>query len=324
MADRAPVEVDEEVMQHYEYWPLAFRHIRLMRIHRDYSCYPKGPSPNQLHIDLEDHRLDEAEFAALSYTWDPATMEEEEYDASQIFTKVQRCYPVMCDGQIILATKSLRHALRQLRILENPAAAELFYKTTGKRKLFYLWADGICNNQDDLAERAAQVPLMAELYAKANIVHAYLGEKDEYAASALETSVVLAGLMNPVRYSGAAIIPVHALEDEKVFAKVGSKPPTPDQWWAWCIFLPRPWFSRTWILQEAALAGPRRAVLHCGQLVTALETVLAGLALVQTSRWNVELLEWMRKSINLPYDEYNGIVLAWLLSYHPYCAISTC
>jgi Heterokaryon incompatibility protein (HET) len=42
----------------------------------------------------------------------------------------------------------------------------------------YIWADAICINQIDTSEKTEQVPLMADIYERAELVLVWLG-KDE-------------------------------------------------------------------------------------------------------------------------------------------------
>lgn len=55
-----------------------------------------------------------------------------------------------------------------------------------------LWADGVCINQEDEGEKEAQIPLMAEIYAKARRVIAWLGPAEDDSCVALDT-IQLAG-----------------------------------------------------------------------------------------------------------------------------------
>ncbi len=182
---------------YHQYTPLPPRFIRLLRIHPNPGY---RDSSVQLKIELKECLLDAAEYDALSYTWGPATLEEQEELSSQIFTTVARCYPVLCNGKIIPVTRSLRNALFRLRYLEDPEMAENHLSKFDCRKLPYIWIDGLCINQDDPEERNQQVALMAELYSKANLTIAYLGEPDEHTLAALQTALMLARLFEEVKY----------------------------------------------------------------------------------------------------------------------------
>jgi len=153
---------------------------------------PSETDPNeQIQITLESHNLENADFDALSYTWGASTLEECEQSDAQIFTTVERCYPVLCCNKIILCTKSLRTALRRLRTYHDDVKARVFQHVTRRLKLALTWADGLCINQDDPDERATQVALMGTLYTKANQVLAFVGEFDAGAKTALDMVIRL-------------------------------------------------------------------------------------------------------------------------------------
>ncbi|KAI0162912.1 heterokaryon incompatibility protein-domain-containing protein [Pestalotiopsis sp. NC0098] len=84
-------------------------------------------------------------YFAISYTWGPPEFTE----------------PLYLEGGQIMITRSLNGALRQFRRLDRPIA---------------LWADAICINQQDFAERSHQVQRMSTIYAKCQLVLAWLGE----------------------------------------------------------------------------------------------------------------------------------------------------
>src|SRR2546421_3961507 len=87
-------------------------------------------------------------YEALSYSWGDPTPS----------------FRVYCDGKHLTISKSLYIALGNLR------------STTTSR---VLWADAICINQQDLAERGQQVRLMRKVYEKAARVIVWLGEEAE-------------------------------------------------------------------------------------------------------------------------------------------------
>ncbi|ERF69727.1 hypothetical protein EPUS_09347 [Endocarpon pusillum Z07020] len=120
--------------------------IRLLTLH-------PGEYGHPLHMSLSHHNIsnsrDVPSFSALSYVWgDP-----------------KQPRPAFCDGRTIGITRNLFGCLQRLR---RPDAARL------------LWIDAICINQRDLEERAAQVGIMGEIYAKADKVLIWLGEGNEH------------------------------------------------------------------------------------------------------------------------------------------------
>ncbi|KAK6825785.1 heterokaryon incompatibility protein-domain-containing protein [Apiospora arundinis] len=96
-------------------------------------------------------------YAALSYVWGDAADTEE----------------IVVDGQPFQVTMSLNSALQQFG---------LTYTRNGRKSLF-LWADAVCINQQDLAERGQQVSILELIYSKATLVISWLGPSTESTAS---------------------------------------------------------------------------------------------------------------------------------------------
>lgn len=108
---------------------------------------------------------------------------------------------------------------------------------------FDLWIDSLCINQNDIAERNAQVALMATIYSTATSVVAWLGPDDE------DTEHI---------YS---VFPVggKVRKDGKV------TDPKPDRWEATKaldLLSRRAWFRRRWVIQEFCLA--HEIEMYCG------------------------------------------------------------
>lgn len=94
---------------------------------------------------------------------------------------------IVLDGAIHWLTRSLSNALRRLR-----------HKTECR----VVWADQICVNQQDPAERNQQVGLMGKLYKEAKTVLVWLGEDEEglgvkTAGLLAELDDVFEGFMGP-------------------------------------------------------------------------------------------------------------------------------
>lgn len=106
----------------------------------------------------------------------------------------------------------------------------------------FLWVDAMCINQNNIPEKSIQIPLMAEIYSRAENVCVWLGE--------------------PTDNSDQAIQFVHDVLQHEDFDKLLTRSTSP-QWEAFYELLKRRWFRRRWIVQEIALA--RSATLYCGQ-----------------------------------------------------------
>jgi hypothetical protein len=106
----------------------------------------------------------------------------------------------------------------------------------------HLWIDAICINQNDVAERNAQVALMDRIYSEAKNVCVWLGEKTEDSGSALHF-----------------INQVVMVAD---FDSLVKNPKNSNNWMALSSLMKREWFSRRWVVQEITLA--RTATIYCG------------------------------------------------------------
>jgi hypothetical protein len=182
---------------HHTYTPLAPNSIRTL------TLLP-GTGREQLkftlnEVDLNDHPA----YEAISYVWGDEV----------------EPYPIFCDGQD-----------RSLPITQNLAAALFRFRRADKQRI--LWADAVCINQQDIAERGHQVQLMGKVYNEAACVLIWLGEEDEH------TELVLACVHSPF---------LNLTDEDSQALK---------------LFLERPWFHRAWTFQESVLATS--AQIHCG------------------------------------------------------------
>ncbi|KAF6528934.1 hypothetical protein HZS61_000246 [Fusarium oxysporum f. sp. conglutinans] len=91
-----------------------------------------GNDPLVGHLGFENLDLN-PQYEAISYCWGTGGRSSE----------------IMCDGKPLPLTESIEGALRRMR-----------HATTQRR----LWADQVCINQDDIAERSQQVSLMNAIY----------------------------------------------------------------------------------------------------------------------------------------------------------------
>ncbi|RKL09388.1 hypothetical protein BFJ71_g1251 [Fusarium oxysporum] len=91
-----------------------------------------GNDPLVGHLGFENLDLN-PQYEAISYCWGTGGRSSE----------------IICDGKPLPLTESIEGALRRMR-----------HATTQRR----LWADQVCINQDDIAERSQQVSLMNAIY----------------------------------------------------------------------------------------------------------------------------------------------------------------
>ena len=121
-----------------------------------------------------------------------------------------------------------------------------------------LWADALCINQNDLAERSQQVQVMQTAYQSACVVFAWLGE-------AAGDSNFLMHVIETTGKGGS---------DPELDSQVGRQVPTsegdPNHFdlrsrEALSKLMARPYWERVWITQELATAGPKAISIGCGQ-----------------------------------------------------------
>ncbi|KAL4733473.1 heterokaryon incompatibility protein-domain-containing protein [Aspergillus similis] len=189
--------------------------IRLLYLH-------PGRFEERLRCDLSVHCLNTLHcphYQALSYTWgDPASAEDPENS-------------ILVGGSSFAATWNLVSALRHLR----PRSGEPIC----------LWADAVCIDQTNLAERSHQVGMMRQIYASAKRVFIWLGEADE------ESDAVMSAL------HGIATAGLSYFEEGALASKIRCSQ------FFFELAERRPWFTRMWIAQELAVATEDPLVV-CG------------------------------------------------------------
>ncbi|KAK3984981.1 heterokaryon incompatibility protein-domain-containing protein [Cladorrhinum sp. PSN332] len=227
-----------QLNQPFTYEPLEKGHIRLLRL-----LPPKpGLLPNiLLNVHIQEYPLNSApEYHALSYAWETPGL-------------ISQRNSIALGGRTKEITLSLLVALTRMWEWRSDLC---------------IWADGLCINQDDIAERNAQVGLMGTIYSRATLVLAYLGEP---MLAAREDDILLDhtpfALMQMVLrvwektpgHGSAHLRPdsdwemlnlpgQDGINDEKVRLNVlGS-------WIALLALCCQPWFTRAWVIQEVALA----------------------------------------------------------------------
>ncbi|KAL9039318.1 MAG: hypothetical protein Q9214_004928 [Letrouitia sp. 1 TL-2023] len=124
----------------YQYTPISVKTIRLFTI---------VTTATRVSCQIHHHAINNVlSYYALSYVWG-----DEEV-----------CEPMEYNGRIIKISKNLSLGLKAL------------HKREGSQ---LLWVDAICISQDNDQERAAQVPLMGQIYASAQKVYIWLGSSTD-------------------------------------------------------------------------------------------------------------------------------------------------
>ena len=174
---------------------------------------------NPIVVTVTDTPLDQApEFDALSYYWGPP-----QFDAE-----------IIVNGAVLAITSNLAGALRRYRQQSN------------KRKCL-LWVDAICINQIDKLELSKQLLLMRRIYQQAQVVYIDLGEVDLEWYLGFDLLHKLSFIHEWVKNSPEQDFSVLSI-------RYGIPPRDHGAWEEYYWLFTMPWFTRTWVVQEAAWA----------------------------------------------------------------------
>ncbi|KAK3364348.1 heterokaryon incompatibility protein-domain-containing protein [Lasiosphaeria hispida] len=226
------------------YRPLAPELIRVLELE---AGNPLDPIVGR----LVHQTLDGESYEAVSYVWGDARKRRD----------------VAIDGVTLSVTANLHGALTAFRHLP------LSGYSNSVRQVRRLWADALCINQGDLAERTSQLELMGRIFAGARRVLAWLGweEGEEGRQHALTAIRFIHSFMDDpdAALRKARILLLHhdvsvtgpasrlaalSEDDQRQFEEQARK------WEAVKIFFDIEYFHRAWIVQELGLA--RQAILY--------------------------------------------------------------
>jgi hypothetical protein len=244
-------------MPPYPYQRLEDGQIRLIVL--SWTLEDESLTASLITVQLDDS---DDQYHALSYVW-----------GSEEKPRVLR---IGGTDQIISITESAYLALDRLRLnFALPAQP------------FIVWIDAICINQADDQEKNQQVTMMANIYAHASKVYAYLGEEADHSHEALNILKELrtkhrdlfltlkdvvrsrfprwADIPKPERLLAAALAFEGVLERASHLAGL-------------LAFLSRSWFDRVWIVREVLVA--RGIDLICGQQTLSLDDLIFGFMVI--------------------------------------------
>ncbi|KAH0423119.1 heterokaryon incompatibility protein [Colletotrichum camelliae] len=213
----------EEPNYPYRKLSVARGEIRLIVLTPDEDPY----NPIQCHLEQVSLEAAASKYFALSYCW-----RDGNDDTMQI----------MVSGKRIQVTKTLAHALQELR----------------RRGLYRVWVDRICIDQANLEELAHQVERMGDIYRYASTTMAWLGYFREFDTPERACSLIEALIAGPKANDDAP--KDNAAKDEK---KNPATSPTAEavspleslsHWTALSNMFQRDYWSRAWIIQEVAVS----------------------------------------------------------------------
>jgi hypothetical protein len=226
----------EEKLDNFKYTPLSnsSRFIRLLYVGKAESY------ADVLECRLETFPVEDLrDYVALSYVW-----------GKPVFNTV-----IICNDKRFDITLSLSLALRQYR------------RTRRCAENTPIWADAICIDQADKTEVRGQISLMNRIYSQASEVFAYLGQAPAEWTPTHALIYMLSHTYDHVLQNGVqgrtegVLSSVYDSQNrvlgktEDEFCRYYSLPGRHTNVWEQFInFSSSPWFVRTWIIQEVALA----------------------------------------------------------------------
>ncbi|KAH7304783.1 heterokaryon incompatibility protein-domain-containing protein [Stachybotrys elegans] len=224
-------------MAKFRYHPLDISQsdIRLLTLHPGPRDAPVSCSLTHVSLTLNP------EYEALSYTWG---------DKKNIGS-------ISMDGCTFEVRSNLETALRYLRLPDSPRV---------------LWIDALCINQDDVAEKNAQVPRIGEIYQQAAQVLAWLGEGGDGGEEAIDVMHEFGTIL----YQGWAVEKMSRDQMGLTWLKnKGFDVPSKNLDAVWRLWS-RPYWSRIWIVQELACStipspmvfdseSRERCLIGCGE-----------------------------------------------------------
>lgn len=233
--------------KYHKYTRLEKDSIRLIEL-----LPPETRDTRRINISFVTTRLSNAlEYDALSYTWGSSVQELEE--EKQIFSVVPRCYPIYCEGKIVLASQNLRDILLRLHLFKSledygedyrAFAIKSFGRTTSK----FIWIDAICINQEDPDERGTQVALMGTIYRAAACVIGFIGEADLQYKNGMQVLDTLTLNYNvKVLQKLRGQIQHLKLVDPELYKICGLPFISTNDWLDVKSVLTRTWFERGWV-----------------------------------------------------------------------------
>jgi hypothetical protein len=170
------------------------------------------------------HIHDAPHYEAISYVW-----------GSEILD-----HSVTCGERELFITRNLFTALQRLRL---PNASRM------------LWADSICINQSDLQEKGHQVAAMSEIYRSASGVLMIMDEDPD--GHGLHAQTLIEDVFNMIDEERSKISDL----TWDSFPYFDSMPFGHDaRWKSLQALLSQTWFTRGWVVREAALAQQGRVI----------------------------------------------------------------
>lgn len=177
------------------------------------------------------------------------------YEAiSYVWGSSKKFHTILLSGKLHPITANLSDALHQCRYQDQPRV---------------LWADSICIDQDKLEEKNPQVYMMGRIYASSQCTLICLGTDPDNRGHARDAYGLISDANQMIQETFNS--PGFSWE-----LNCFPRPPPDDplvkdsRWQSVVILVDNPWFSRGWVVQEAAL-GREASMLWAGCEIAVLD-----------------------------------------------------
>ncbi|KAI0183453.1 heterokaryon incompatibility protein-domain-containing protein [Xylaria flabelliformis] len=263
----------------------------------------------------------------------PQAIDGEPYEAvSYVWGDTRKRHDITIDGATLSITENLHGALTAFRhrAPSGSSSSDNSGTDTGpaQRRVRRLWADAVCINQDDLAERTSQVELMACIFAGARRVLAWLGwEEGEADHRHLLAAIRFIHVFMEDPEAGLRdariLLHHHDLGDPTAHLALLSEDDRrrfeeqSRRWEAVKVFFEIEYFHRTWIVQELGLA---REAIMCAALKPADEAEACEEAAdARDQAFELDLVDWRLVGQFVTFLDYSAAslvthlgLLAWV------------
>jgi heterokaryon incompatibility protein (HET) len=221
----------------HTYSELSQGSLRLLRFTCNTSSY-------EIECELVPYPVGKTpKYNALSYCWGESA----------------RSSFVLCNGKRLMVTSVLSKILKRLVSLERSG-------------IEWIWIDQICINQINAVERGNQVSIMKDIYQNSEGTIIWLGPE----VSGIDATMMLTEMLSRLRHKDLSLNGSgrkrrrYTREEYKAL----NLPLKEDlSWKAFGEILSRPWFIRTWVIQEVVLSRIHPRVV-CGSYELEWEKIL--------------------------------------------------
>jgi hypothetical protein len=256
--------------------------IRLLELH-------PGRDLNRVEASLTEVPLSEQlSYEAVSYCWGDST------DVSYI----------ICNGRLLCVPHRLEVALRNMRYPNRPRM---------------LWADAICINQSDTAEKENQVQLMRTIFSNAQRTLIWLGDVGEKEAQKLSKFALwsLRICLSIFRWRVDLLTSPNVRVWDVEVRRYRTLAPYSSEFYLELMGMLRmPWFQRAWVVQEVAVSS--KATIFWGSSQYDWENVIRALEFMSQATFplafivtleNISTIEKERSSYGKGGSKLNGVLL---------------